>query len=526
MHKAPEAIELPREVLDRVNRVYRFHKRTKMSFESVRQGGGVGIAEPPSLFRTFPDRPRVALPTGISDIDVPTLALLEGGMEDVPVSISPPAPDLRTLATWLHFGAGITRAQKNAPGLRSYPSTGALFPTEVYVAAFAFDGLEPGLYHFSPREFALRKLRDGPETLSRIKRGRPDLEFIKNTPGLVLVSTIFCRSTWRYRERGYRCALLDAGHLVQNLVTAAAGMGMRTLARLKVNDAGMKELIGVAPDAPLAGAECVQAMVAWADESPTPMNAAGYQATPLPPISREPLAPDVVDRPGLLEAHQDCVAPGVAVVEVRPPLTELTPLPEDFACERLVSGPIVGLQPLRDTLLSRRTAEGFAFQPLTRDQFAAINRLALRGGTCFPVKPQGAHVGLVRPFWMVSRVTGMDPGVYYYHPPTDRWTMLQPGDFHVEATYLSREQAKCGQAAAVCFLAANLHALMTKAGPDAYRLAHLEAGLVGQRMYLSSWALGLGCSGIGEFYDDEVRKFLTLVQTGWEVIYGIAVGAR
>ena len=34
------------------------------------------------------------------------------------------------------------------------------------IAAFAVDGLEPGLYHYSPREFALRKLRGGAETLS------------------------------------------------------------------------------------------------------------------------------------------------------------------------------------------------------------------------------------------------------------------------------------------------------------------------------------------------------------------------
>ena len=51
-------------------------------------------------------------------------------------------------------------------------------------------------------------------------------------PAALLVSTIFCRSAWRYRNRGYRYALIDAGHLVQNLVTAANGLGIQTTTRL------------------------------------------------------------------------------------------------------------------------------------------------------------------------------------------------------------------------------------------------------------------------------------------------------
>jgi nitroreductase len=62
------------------------------------------------------------------------------------------------------------------------------------------------------------------------------------------------------------------------------------------------------------------------------------------------------------------------------------------------------------------------------------------------------------------------------------------------------------------------------AGPDLYRLAHLEAGIAVQRIYLGANSLSMGCALLGDFYDDEVRKFLGLSHTGWEVIHAAAIG--
>jgi nitroreductase len=119
----------------------------------------------------------------------------------------------------------------------------------------------------------------------------------------------------------------------------------------------------------------------------------------------------------------------------------------------------------------------------------------------------------------------MHPGIWYYHPVTDKWTQIgRSGEHRLEAAYLSLEQPICGNAAAVCFMIANLQHLMLHAGPDVYRLAHLEAGVVAQRMALSASAIGMGARGLGGFYDDEVRQFFGLAQSGWEPIYEVAVG--
>jgi nitroreductase len=102
--------------------------------------------------------------------------------------------------------------------------------------------------------------------------------------------------------------------------------------------------------------------------------------------------------------------------------------------------------------------------------------------------------------------------------------MLLGGEFRKQTAFICLEQARCGNAAAVCFMAVNLHALMNAAGPDLYRLAHLEAGIVGQRLTLAAGGGGIGTCGIGSFYDEDIRQFLGLHHSGWEIVYAMALG--
>jgi hypothetical protein len=184
-------------------------------------------------------------------------------------------------------------------------------------------------------------------------------------------------------------------------------------------------------------------------------------------------------------------------------------------------------------LLDRRPTAALSRHLLPRDPLLAINRVAFRGGSFSPMSPDGPHVGIVRPFWIMNDVVGFEPGLWYYHPPTDQWGMLRPasghtreGRFRREGRYIAGDVHAFGDAAAVCVMAANLVALMTHAGPDTYRLAHLEAGIAAQRLYLAATAYGLGVMTAPAFYDDECRKFLGLINTGWEVLALVAIGYR
>ena len=57
-----------------------------------------------------------------------------------------------------------------------------------------------------------------------------------------------------------------------------------------------------------------------------------------------------------------------------------------------------------------------------------------------------------------------------------------------------------------------------------YRYIPIEAGHVGQDVYLAATAMGLGPRGIGAFFDDQVNRLLGHVEREEQSVYLLAVG--
>jgi len=124
----------------------------------------------------------------------------------------------------LYLADGIT-AHKYGIGFRSAPSAGALYPIEIYPVVNRVTGLEPGIYHYNVRDHALELLKGGDYRgqLIRYCLGQE----MPGTANVVLILTaIFHRTRWKYRERAYRYVMLEAGHIGQNIYLAATAMGM------------------------------------------------------------------------------------------------------------------------------------------------------------------------------------------------------------------------------------------------------------------------------------------------------------
>jgi SagB-type dehydrogenase family enzyme len=110
---------------------------------------------------------------------------------------------------------------------RPIPSGGALYPLELYVVALAVDGLGEGVYHYSPFRHRLARLRA--VTRSDVAVTLVDPRLADGTAALLVVTAVFWRTRFKYGLRGYRFALLEAGHLVQNAVLAAAALDVAAL---------------------------------------------------------------------------------------------------------------------------------------------------------------------------------------------------------------------------------------------------------------------------------------------------------
>ena len=70
---------------------------------------------------------------------------------------------------------------------------------------------------------------------------------------------------------------------------------------------------------------------------------------------------------------------------------------------------------------------------------------------------------------------------------------------------------------------ADLFSLEKAFGPRAYRHLMMEAGRLGQAIYLGATALGLGCCGIGALYDYEAQEMLDLSDNTF-LLYLVAAG--
>ena len=152
---------------------------------------------------------------------------------------------LAHLSTLLALGAGVTQADEVSR--RAAPSAGALYAIEVYPWVFAVEGIGSGLYHYAPLPHLLEFVRplDGWQDLwPLLDRGCEGA-----TPAVAFVLTArLPRVQTKYGERGYRFALLESGHIAQNILLMATALGLNSLPAGGFFDAGLTHLLGIDGD--------------------------------------------------------------------------------------------------------------------------------------------------------------------------------------------------------------------------------------------------------------------------------------
>jgi len=134
---------------------------------------------------------------------------------------------LEELSAVLRTGYGVTGRGPGDVQLRSVPSGGALYPLDGYVAALSVTGLEQRLYRFDPLRSCLEIL--GPVVRSQLEPLTPYPELVASAGAVVFLTATFWRSRFKYGQRGYRFALLEAGHAAQNVLLAATALGLASV---------------------------------------------------------------------------------------------------------------------------------------------------------------------------------------------------------------------------------------------------------------------------------------------------------
>lgn len=131
----------------------------------------------------------------------------------------------------LAFLLWATQGVKNVIGkqrkatIRMVPSAGARHPFETYLFVNQVEGLEPGLYHYLALEHELELVKQIENQADEVTKAFGGQSFFGKAPVGFVWTVIPYRTEWRYVTDAQKYALIDAGHVCQNLYLACESIG-------------------------------------------------------------------------------------------------------------------------------------------------------------------------------------------------------------------------------------------------------------------------------------------------------------
>ncbi|MCD6373809.1 MAG: SagB/ThcOx family dehydrogenase, partial [Thermococcus sp.] len=169
-----------------------------------------------------------------------------------------------------------------------------------------------------------------------------------------------------------------------------------------------------------------------------------------------------------------------------------------------------GEMSVEEAIAKRRSIREYRDGPLSLEELSQL-LWAAQGITSRDGKRAAPSAGPTYPFEVfivVGKVDGLEPGIYHYDPSTHSITLVKEGDFRDELQKAALDQPWVGNAAVDIVLVAFYERTTRVYGERGYRYVHMEAGHIGQNIYLQATALGLGTVAIGAFHDEEVAKII------------------
>ncbi len=460
----------------------------------------------PDPFRHYEGVPVLDLLAAPPSPALPALDVLRG------LSGTTPAQDGLTFLSQLLFYCASISASKIVPAtgnryaLRVNPSSGNLHPTEFHFLTQGLTDWADGLYHYRPSSHMAEQRA----------LGNLELQLADSSAPIVFVLTsIAWREAWKYRSRSYRYCLHDIGHAWQALTLAARAMGCDTFAAGEFPDNEVAQLCHLHEDEwPMLIVELRGGSIPVQETAPVHepdfREIHGGEANQL---SKEKTTYKLID-----EIHEATKLGDTLRLSTRFSAVDPTPVGTG---EIKLAPPASSTRPFGEVTRRRRSALDFlgGEQSMLLTQLSAILDAATQ-----PLIADFAATHFVQLYLYVHRVDGLEPGVYRLWAERAELECIKSGDQRVAAAGLSLGQQLAGNACVALSMIGDLDRATRAYGDRGYRYVHFEAGAIGHRLYLAAEAFGLGATGIGAFYDEEVHRYLNLTPAEGRVVYHFAIG--
>lgn len=543
---------------------WEYHENTKHSEISVMQSGHyIDWSNRPNPFKIYTELPTIPLP---SDLSIPSLNADLAINKSYPQSNQSKTPGnifgsttttntdtnlvsknssitktkkltLKDIAEILFYSAGITREIKYDSGrlyMRAASATGALYPIEIYIVCKDISpDLKAGVYHFNPAEFSLENIRRGDYTLTLAPIAGNNQHLSKSTLTIIITSYAW-RNAWKYQDRSYRHWFWDSGVIVSNLLAIAASKNLNAKLIMGFIDDEVNRILSLEKEK-----EASIAMVAIDTESihhfASGIDTAKKErfSDSAPPKSI-PLSREETQYPAIWKAY-DCsklfdenevkkwVNAGLTQsgnffshIEDSAPAAKQIPKRQGLPNDHQHSNALT----IGETILRRGSTRKFARSPISSHTLSSVLYNSTRGiSTDFKKDTES----LVEIYLIANNVEGLDNGAYFYNRNHDAIDILKPKVSRNLSGYLCLNQPLFSDASVVLFMMSNLNKILKVLGNRGYRAAQFEAGIIAGKIYLSSYAHGIGASG-STFYDDAVTEFFLPHSKDKDTMIAVGIG--
>ena len=502
-----------------------YHQKTKYFREEIagnpRQ---LDWSAQPSPFKDYHSENKIDL--------MPYLPFQKNPFTGKPMAYPPFSGDeglsLGNISRLLYFTNGVTGILQYPNGaklyLRSAPTAGGLYPTEIYVAVRDILRMPNGIYNFQVKDHSLVPLWEGNfwNEFSQYCFGH---EAIDQSNLLIIMTAVFQRSAWRYEDRAYRRILLDTGHILGNLNGCAEKEGLGVYPISGFFDQALNQLLFL--DETEEGVLMMNALPSLKTLKATEIRRSSVYAS-----STKKEEPDL--KKGLLLGLHEASYLGKDDFLLEGVMPDTDSIEDKYSSRASISlkgKPLdFGNKGIEQIILERRSTRAYSGQSLFKDELAdllayAYDPAILKDETDSGNRglPQVFDPSLIETFVIIHGVIEIESGVYYYAPMQQELRLIRSGQFK-QATWEFCLGQELGRDASVIVVhASHLPNSVSKYGNRAYRYLHLDAGHLGQRLNLAAIRLGLGASGIGGFFDDEVNALLQL-PLDYAIVYITTIG--
>ena len=452
-----------------------------------------------------------------------------------------PGKTWRRLSQLLLCSYGLTARLSTTMGtplyLRAAPSAGGLYPGEVYLVSRGTPTLPKGLYNYQSRTHSLVRFWEN-EVWATLQDGCFGHPVMSNAEFTIIITAVFHRSAWRYEDRAYRRIFLDIGHLLGNIELACSLTNYRPYLIGGFADGMVNNLLYLDPEqeSAIAIVPLIDQLNVLQNLPPAPTVLASTTKLVYPELPDGQLlhylhhATEIDDQFRRWEDEQPSDKSEIKEERVDkynfPFCTKISTAttPIDWGKKTTKELP---LHFLESTILKRRSTRAYNGANLTLDELNALLDFTYQPqhyiDQGLDETPDYFDLSLIETFIAVSGVNNLEEGCYYYAPKASELRQIRFKNFRRELHYLCLGQDLGRDAGAVIFHTADLKKAVNKAGDRVYRYLHMDAGHLGQRMNLAAIHLGLGASGIGGFFDDQVNEVLG-IPSDEAVIYITTLG--